>query len=59
MNRLRCEDCGTLFYSAAARTLVEQGEACAKCGGRLVIEDGPGSLAVSGPTTRDGDGDDE
>jgi ribosomal protein S27E len=57
VNRLRCEDCGTVFYSAAARTLVELGETCAKCGGILVIENGPGPLAVSGPTTRDGNGD--
>jgi transcription initiation factor IIE alpha subunit len=40
VNRLVCEDCGTVYYSAAAKTLAEQGEACAKCGGRLVYEDG-------------------
>jgi rRNA maturation endonuclease Nob1 len=42
VNRLVCEDCGTIYYSAAAKTLAEQGEACAKCGGRLVYEDGTG-----------------
>jgi rRNA maturation endonuclease Nob1 len=56
VNQLRCEDCGTVFYSAAAKTLVEQGEACSKCGGRLVIEDGPDTLAISGPPLRDGNG---
>jgi rRNA maturation endonuclease Nob1 len=40
VNRLVCEDCGTVYYSAAAKTLAEQGEACAKCGGRLAYENG-------------------
>ncbi len=39
MKRLVCEDCGTVYYSAAAKTLVEQGATCAKCGGRLRLED--------------------
>ena len=39
MKRLVCEDCGTVYYSAAAKTLVEQEAACAKCGGRLVLDD--------------------
>lgn len=56
MNRLRCEDCGTVFYSAAAKTLIEQGEPCSKCGGRLMSEDGPGPLAVSGQPLGDGNG---
>src|SRR3954447_18283439 len=34
MNKLVCEDCGTVYYSAAAKTMAEQGETCAKCGGR-------------------------
>jgi transcription initiation factor IIE alpha subunit len=53
VNRLVCEDCGTVYYSAAAKTLAEQGEACAKCGGRLVYEDGsevPSESTVE-PTT--------
>ena len=49
MNRLVCEDCGTVYYSAAAKTLAEQGETCAKCGGRLLFEDGTGKVRVSGP----------
>jgi rRNA maturation endonuclease Nob1 len=40
VNRLVCENCGTVYYSAAAKTLAEQGEVCAKCGGRLIYEDG-------------------
>jgi rRNA maturation endonuclease Nob1 len=49
VNRLVCENCGTVYYSAAAKTLAEQGERCAKCGGRLVYEDGPSKLPVTGP----------
>jgi rRNA maturation endonuclease Nob1 len=39
VKRLVCEDCGTVYYSAAAKTLAEQGAACAKCGGRLRLEE--------------------
>ena len=38
MNRMVCEDCKSVFYSAAARTLVENGERCPTCGGRLRLE---------------------
>jgi DNA-directed RNA polymerase subunit RPC12/RpoP len=41
VNRMVCEDCGTVYYSAAARTMVERGERCSKCGGRLLLVDGP------------------
>jgi DNA-directed RNA polymerase subunit RPC12/RpoP len=44
LNRMVCEDCGTVYYSAAARTMVERGERCAKCGGRLVLANGPRPL---------------
>ena len=44
-----CEDCGTVYYSAAARTMVERGERCSKCGGRLVLASGPRPL---GPRER-------
>jgi hypothetical protein len=47
-----------VFYSAAAKTLVEHGEVCAKCGGRLAIEDGPGPLAAAGRPVGEGNGDD-
>jgi DNA-directed RNA polymerase subunit RPC12/RpoP len=36
-----CEDCGEVYYSAAARTMVERGERCPKCGGRLVLAQEP------------------
>ncbi len=49
VNRLVCEDCGTVYYSAAAKTLAEQGERCAKCGGGLVFVDGPEKVPVSVP----------
>jgi DNA-directed RNA polymerase subunit RPC12/RpoP len=39
VKRLVCEECGTVYYSAAAKTLVEQEAACAKCGGRLVYDE--------------------
>ena len=59
MNRMRCEDCGTVFYSAAAKTLVEQGAACAKCGGRLVLVEGQDGkdMAPSGSRPGNGEGD--
>jgi ribosomal protein S27AE len=40
-----CENCLTIFYSAAARTLVERKQPCPKCGGRLILdeEDPPGA----------------
>jgi DNA-directed RNA polymerase subunit RPC12/RpoP len=41
VNRLVCEDCGTVYYSAAARTLIDRGERCSNCGGRLVHANGP------------------
>ena len=39
-----CEDCGTVYYSAAARTMIERGERCSKCGGKLVLDNGPRKL---------------
>jgi NAD-dependent SIR2 family protein deacetylase len=48
VKRLVCEDCGTVYYSAAAKTLVEQGAVCAKCGGRLVYDDEPERKPVGG-----------
>jgi RNase P subunit RPR2 len=61
LNRLVCEDCATVYYSAAAKTLAEQGQTCAKCGGRLIYEDdGPGTdpVALRTPPPADGDRDD-
>jgi hypothetical protein len=60
VNRLVCEDCGTVYYSAAAKTLAEQGQTCAKCGGRLLYEDddGPGPVALASPPPGNGDPDD-
>lgn len=59
MNRLVCEDCGAVYYSAAAKTLAEQGQACAKCGGRLVFKEGPEPrpVPVSGTDPRPANGD--
>ena len=41
VNKMVCEDCLTIFYSAAARTLVERRQPCPKCGGRLILDDEP------------------
>jgi RNase P subunit RPR2 len=51
VKKLACEDCGTVYYSAAAKTLVEQGATCAKCGGRLRLEGETREPAGSKPTT--------
>jgi DNA-directed RNA polymerase subunit RPC12/RpoP len=48
VKRLVCEDCGTVYYSAAAKTLVEQGALCAKCGGRLLCDEEPDKRPVGG-----------
>ena len=43
-----CEDCLTIYYSAAARTLVERRQPCPKCGGRLILdEEGPAEASLS------------
>lgn len=55
MNRMVCEDCGTVFYSAAAKTMVERGERCAKCGGRLVLADAPRPVPASSEPPDEGD----
>jgi hypothetical protein len=57
VNKLVCEDCGTVYYSAAAKTMVENGETCAKCGGRLLL-DKNGPVAMSVPPPAGGDSDD-
>ena len=41
LNRMVCEDCGTVYYSAAARIMVERGERCSKCGGKLKLVETP------------------
>jgi DNA-directed RNA polymerase subunit RPC12/RpoP len=40
-----CEQCGTVYYSAAARIMVERGERCSTCGGKLALLEGPRGLA--------------
>jgi DNA-directed RNA polymerase subunit RPC12/RpoP len=61
VNRLVCEDCGTVYYSAAAKTLAEQGQTCAKCGGRLLYQDDdpdPGPVALTSPPPANGEPED-
>ena len=60
MNKMVCEDCLTIFYSAAARTLVERGQPCPKCGGRLILDEEdpvPAELSLVTGDTGEGDAD--
>jgi hypothetical protein len=36
MDNLVCPDCGTTYYSAAAKTMIDRGERC-DCGAVLVL----------------------
>lgn len=38
MERMLCESCAAVSYSAAARQIVERGEICPRCGGVLAVE---------------------
>jgi ribosomal protein S27AE len=38
MERMLCESCAAVSYSAAARQIVDEGERCPRCGGTLVLE---------------------
>jgi ribosomal protein S27AE len=42
---MRCTQCAAVSYSAAARTLVEQGHRCPACGGEVALA--PHELAVA------------
>jgi hypothetical protein len=55
VNKMVCEDCLTIFYSAAARTLVERGDPCPNCSGRMILdeEDPPPLTLVQGGSVRD------
>ena len=37
MERMTCTECAAESYSAAAKTLVEQGDRCPVCGGELKV----------------------
>jgi hypothetical protein len=54
-----CEDCLTIFYSAAARTLVERSQPCPNCGGRLILDEEdpptPLSLVTAGTDADEGE----
>jgi hypothetical protein len=39
MERMLCAECAAVSYSAAAKTLVESGERCPRCGGPLMMEE--------------------
>jgi Zn-finger nucleic acid-binding protein len=40
MERMLCESCAAVSYSAAARQIVEGGERCPRCGGALAVDRG-------------------
>lgn len=40
MERMLCEQCSAVTYSAAARMLTERGDRCPRCGGVLAMRDG-------------------
>ena len=39
MERMLCEDCSAVTYSAAATLLIEHGQRCPQCGGPLGLGD--------------------
>jgi hypothetical protein len=45
---MRCTQCAAVSFSAAARTLIEQGERCPQCGGEMALapEEPPVGVAV-------------
>jgi uncharacterized protein with PIN domain len=52
MDRLLCNQCAAASYSAAAKTLVETGERCPRCGGPLTLVPAePVGVAASGSET--------
>jgi DNA-directed RNA polymerase subunit RPC12/RpoP len=56
VNKMVCEDCATVYYSAAARIMVERGERCSKCGGKLLLADAPGPVREPNGPQRAGGG---
>jgi Zn-finger nucleic acid-binding protein len=38
MERMLCESCAAVSYSAAARQIVDRGDRCPRCGGVLELE---------------------
>jgi ribosomal protein S27AE len=54
MERMLCESCAAVSYSAAARQIVDTGERCPRCGGVLTIETGERVPAGSGPKAAEG-----
>jgi hypothetical protein len=49
MERMLCESCAAVSYSAAARLIVDRGEQCPRCGGVLrVAKDEPVAAGATG-----------
>jgi hypothetical protein len=47
MERMLCEQCSAVTYSAAATMIIERGERCPRCGGMLAVdEQRPPTLAA-------------
>ncbi len=47
---MRCTQCAAVSFSAAARTLVAEGERCPQCGGEMALapEESPVGVAADG-----------
>lgn len=47
---MRCTQCAAVSYSAAARTLVDQGHRCPVCGGEVALapQESPVAVAAEG-----------
>jgi ribosomal protein S27AE len=54
MERMLCESCAAVSYSAAARQIVDRGERCPRCGGVLTVETGERVPAATGPEAAEG-----
>jgi phage FluMu protein Com len=44
---MRCTQCAAVSFSAAARTLIEQGERCPQCGGEMALAPEEAPVAVA------------
>jgi hypothetical protein len=53
MDNLICMECGTTYYSAAAKAMVERGERC-DCGGLLRLSDEDEPASAPTPPDRQG-----
>jgi hypothetical protein len=53
---MRCTQCAAVSFSAAARTLVEQGQRCPVCGGEVALAPIESPVGVAAETDESADG---